>query len=199
MASYRVALTGGAGSGKSTAAQVFAECGALVVDADHIAHELMEPGQAANAQIRAAFGEQFADSEGRIMRSRLRDHVFADTLARRRLEALLHPRIHEALRLRSENAQPYAVLVIPLLAEIGRPSFIDRVLVLDVAPETQKERLRARGLSETLIEQLLSIQATRETRRALGDDLVMNDGPKEGLAREVRALHARLTRLAGST
>lgn len=196
MASYRVALTGGAGSGKSTAAQIFAECGALVVDADHIAHEMMEPGQAANADIRAAFGERFADSEGRIVRGQLRDLIFADARARRRLEALLHPPIHEALKRRSENAHPYALLVIPLLAETGRPAYINHVLVLDVAPDIQRTRLRARGLSGELIERLLRIQATQEARRAFGDDFVTNNGPRGALAEKVRALHARFIRLA---
>lgn len=191
MATYRVALTGGAGAGKSAAAQMFAECGALVIDADSIAHELMEPGQEINAILRATFGEDIADSEGRIARPLLRQRVFTDPVARKTLEALLHPPIHEALRRRSEDAHPYALLVIPLLAEVGRPDFVNRVLVIDVDPKEQRQRLRARGLAPETIDDLLAIQASAEKRRALADDLIVNDDSPAELLMRVRALHER--------
>ena len=192
MASYRVALTGGAGTGKSAAAQVFAECGAVVVDADQIAHELLEPGQAANAAVRTAFGDdQIADSEGRILRSRLRERVFSDPSARKTLEAILHPPIQELMRRRSRGARPYAVLVIPLLAETGRPAWIDRVLVIDAEPSIQRRRLQERGLDAISIERLLAIQASPAVRRALADDLLENAGSLQALAEGVRTLHAR--------
>jgi dephospho-CoA kinase len=192
MASYRVALTGGAGTGKSAAAQVFAECGAVVVDADQIAHELLEPGQAANAAVRTAFGDdQIADSEGRILRSRLRERVFSDPSARKTLEAILHPPIQELMRRRSTDARPYAVLVIPLLAETGRPAWIDRVLVIDAEPSIQRRRLQERGLDAISIERLLAIQASPAVRRALADDLLENAGSLQALAEGVRTLHAR--------
>jgi len=191
MANFRVALTGGAGSGKSTAAQLFAECGAQVVDADMIAHEFMEPGQTVNATLRAAFGEAIADSEGRIVRATLRALVFSDAAARKRLEAILHPPIQEALRQRSEGARPYALIVIPLLAETGRPAFVDRVLVIDADPETQKRRLQERGLTSEAIQRLLAIQASPEHRRVLADDLIINNDSRTELAIQVCALHAR--------
>lgn len=192
MASYRVALTGGAGTGKSAAAQVFAECGAVVVDADQIAHELLEPGQAANAAVRTAFGDdQIADSEGRILRSRLRERVFSDPSARKTLEAILHPPIQELMRRRSTDARPYAVLVIPLLAETGRPPWIDRVLVIDAEPSVQRRRLQERGLDAISIERLLAIQASPAVRRALADDILENAGSLQALAEGVRTLHAR--------
>ena len=192
MASYRVALTGGAGAGKSAAAQVFAECGAVVVDADQIAHELLEPGQAANAAVRTAFGDdQIADSEGRILRPRLRERVFSDPSARKTLEAILHPPIQELMRGRSRGARPYAVLVIPLLAETGRPPWIDRVLVIDAEPSVQRRRLQERGLDAISIERLLAIQASPAVRRALADDILENAGSLQALAEGVRTLHAR--------
>lgn len=191
MATYRVALTGGAGAGKSAAAQMFAECGALVIDADNIAHELMEPGQEINAILRATFGEDIADSEGRIARPLLRRRVFTDPVARKTLEAILHPPIHEALQRRSEDAHPYALLVIPLLAEVGRPDFVNRVLVIDVDPKEQLRRLQARGLAPETIDNLLAIQANAEKRRALADDLIVNDDSPAELLMRVRALHER--------
>ena len=189
MAAYRVALTGGAGAGKSAAAQMFAECGAFVVDADNIAHEFMEPGQEINAIVRATFGEEIADSEGHIVRALLRQRVFTDPAARKTLEAILHPPIHEALRKRSEDAHPYALLVIPLLAEIGRPDFVNRVLVIDVNTKEQKRRLQARGLANQTIENLLAIQASGAKRRALADDVIANNGSPAELLVHVRALH----------
>ncbi len=196
MASYRVALTGGAGVGKSAAAQVFAECGATVVDADQIAHELLEPGQAANAAVRATFGDDVADSEGRILRPRLRERVFSDPSARKTLETILHPLIQKLMRARSEGARPYAVLVIPLLAETGRPPWIDRVLVIDAEPAAQQRRLRDRGLDPISIERLLAIQASPAARRACADDVLENTGSLQALAEGVRALHARYGALA---
>ncbi|WP_297445159.1 dephospho-CoA kinase [Acidiferrobacter sp.] len=196
MASYRVALTGGAGCGKSAAAQVFAECGAVVVDADQIAHELLEPGHAANAAVRAAFGDDIADNEGRILRAPLRARVFADTRARQTLEAILHPPIRELMKQRSEGARPYAVLVIPLLAETGRPPWVNRVLVIDTKPSVQRRRLQDRGLDPATIERLLAIQASPALRRACADDILENTGSLQALAEGVRALHARYRALA---
>ncbi len=196
MASYRVALTGGAGSGKSVAAQIFAECGAVVIDADRIAHELMEPGQAANRAIRAAFGDDIADSDGRILRASLRARVFTDASARRTLEGILHPEIHATMRAQSEGASPYALLVIPLLTETGRLAPIDRVLVIETDPQIQRQRLRARGLDEPSLERLLAIQATPAARRAVADDVVVNNGPRAALADAIRTLHERYRALA---
>lgn len=189
MAAYRVALTGGAGAGKSAAAQMFAECGAFVVDADSIAHELMEPGQETHAILRATFGKDIVDSEGRIVRALLRRRIFTDPAARKALEAVLHPPIHEALRSRSEDARPYALLVIPLLTEVGRPDFVNRVLVVDVDPIEQRRRLQARGLTPETIDQLLAIQASPATRRALADDVIVNNDSPAELSTHVRALH----------
>ncbi len=196
MASFRVALTGGAGAGKSAAAQVFAECGALVVDADQIAHELMEPGQPACAAILDAFGHDIADSEGRILRARLRARVFADSAARKTLEGILHPPIRRLMEHRSEGARPYAVLVIPLLAETGCPTSINRVLAIETDPSRQRQRLQDRGLDPDTIERLLAIQATTTARRACADDIIVNDGSLDALTAKVRALHSHYVTLA---
>lgn len=189
--SYRVAITGGAGSGKSTAAQLFAECGALVVDADALAHELMEPGQAVNSELRAAFGSDIFDDEGRIIRPALRTLVLHDSVARATLEELLHPPIRALLKARSAQANPYAVLVIPLLAETGRPDFVNRVLVIEVKPALQKQRLLNRGLSRTEIDALCAIQATPSTRATFAQDVIINNGSKQDLALAVEDHHKR--------
>ncbi|MDA8389845.1 MAG: dephospho-CoA kinase [Gammaproteobacteria bacterium] len=188
---WRVALTGGAGTGKSTVAQMFAERGIPVTDADALAHEFMEPGQEANARIRALFGSGITDSEGHIDRPALRRIVFADLQARRALEAVLHPLIRNALRARSEGACPYALLVIPLLAENGRPPFVDRIAVVDTDPKLQRARLRERQLNPAAIDQLLAIQATRAQRLAMADDILVNKGSREELRARVAALDER--------
>ncbi len=196
MADFRVALTGGAGSGKSTVAQMFAERGARVVDADALAHDLLEPGRPENDAVRAAFGPLIADSEGRILRPALRARVFSDPKARATLEAILHPPIRAALKQRSEGAEPYALLVIPLLAETGRPPFVDRVLVIDVDGAIQARRLAARGLTQATVAALLALQAPRARRLALADDTLSNDGERTALVPLVDDLHARYCALA---
>ncbi len=194
--SWRVALTGGAGTGKSTAAQMFAERGVPVFDADALAHEFMEPGQEANARIQALFGAQIADSEGRIDRPALRRIVFADEKARRALEAILHPLIRAAMEARSAGARPYALLVIPLLAETGRPPFVNRVVVIDTDPSIQRERLRGRQLGPALTGRLLAIQAGRAQRLALADDVLPNNEGLGKLRSAVAALDARYRQAA---
>ncbi|MDA8361207.1 MAG: dephospho-CoA kinase [Gammaproteobacteria bacterium] len=195
---WRVALTGGAGTGKSTTAQMFAERGIPVSDADALAHEFMEPGQEANARIRALFGPDIADSEGRIDRPALRRVVFADKEARGALEAILHPLIRSALWTRSEGVSPYALLVIPLLAETGRPTFIDRIVVVDAEPALQRARLSTRALSPAAIDQLLAIQSGRAQRLAMADDILVNNGTQDELRARVAALDERYRQILKS-
>ena len=195
-----VGLTGGIGSGKSAAADEFARLGAAIVDTDAIAHELTASGGLAVAQIRRLFGETAIGPDGAMDRKRMRDHVFADPAAKRKLEELLHPMIREESARRIAAATgPYVVHVVPLLIE--SPDYrkrVDRVLVVDCSEETQVARVRARpGLSENEVRAIMRTQATRAERVAAADDVIDNGGSREALREQVAALHQKYLQFAG--
>lgn len=194
----RIGLTGGIGSGKSTVAALFARRGAPVVDTDEIAHRLAEPGTDAYSAIVAAFGNDILDAARRIDRKRLRGRVFNDPRERKRLEAILHPRIREEVRRRlAELDAPYCVVVVPLLLESGFDKIIDRILVVD-APETlQVARTTARSeLTEPEVRAVMAAQASRAERLEKADDVILNDADPAHLEREVARVHALYLSLA---
>ncbi|MBU1190718.1 MAG: dephospho-CoA kinase [Gammaproteobacteria bacterium] len=194
----RIGLTGGIGSGKSTVAELFAARGVPVIDADVIARELVAPGQPALAAIVAAFGSEILNAEGALDRSRLRERVFSDAKQRLQLEAILHPRIRAEMttRITTLNA-PYVMLVIPLLFEAAQTDMVDRVLVVDVSPEVQRERVAARdALSQQQIEAILTAQLDREHRIERADDVIDNSGDLAALEQQVDTLHRRYLALA---
>lgn len=195
---FTVALTGGVASGKSEVERRFAALGVQVIDADVVARELVEPGGAALDAVVQAFGADVLNRSGGLDRAAMRRRVFADAGARTRLEAILHPRIRGILHERSGAlADGYALLVIPLLLEGGEYAWVDRVLVVDVAPETQLERLMARdGITRELAESMLAAQATRAARLAIADDIIDNSGAPAALDAQVAALHRRYLELA---
>jgi len=164
-----VALSGGIASGKSAAAERFAQLGVPVFDADIVAREVVAPAQPALAEIIATFGAEFVNAGGELDRARMRALVFADSGARARLEAILHPRIRRAL-LDSVRccANSYCVLAIPLLAETHADyRWVDRVLITDVPAAVQLARLTRRpGIDSALAARILS--ATSLTRAAPG-------------------------------
>jgi len=142
-------LTGGVGMGKSTAAGFFLQLGARLVDTDQLAHDLVQPGQPALAEIQREFGAGLVAPDGRLNRGELARLVFADAAARKRLEAILHPRIRERWQAqvaawRADDC-PVAMVVIPLLFETGAESSFDRIICVACTPAAQQERLRARG------------------------------------------------------
>jgi dephospho-CoA kinase len=198
-APYRVALTGGIASGKSTVADLFAALGIPVIDTDVIAREVVEPGRPALAQVVAAFGSDVLDAEGRLDRRRMRERIFGDPDAKRRLESILHPAIRMEMERQSLAAEgPYQVLVIPLLTEGGRRDHVDRVLLVDVPEELQIERLMRRdGVSHEQAKASLKAQATRAQRLALADDVVRNTGRVDDLREQVARLHEKYLKLAG--
>jgi len=195
---FRVALTGGIASGKSTVADLFAALGVPVIDTDVIAREVVEPGQPALAQVAETFGSEVLGSDGRLDRRRLREWIFADPEARRRLEAILHPAIRAEMERRSRAADgPYQVLVIPLLTEGKRRDHVDRVLLVDVPEELQVQRLMRRdGVSHEQAQASLNAQAARAERLAMADDILHNTGRPEDLPENVAALHERYLQLA---
>jgi dephospho-CoA kinase len=191
---YRVGLTGGIGSGKSAAANIFAELGAEVVDTDAIAHELTAAGGAAMTAIERAFGPDYVQPDGSLDRARMRRLVFADAQARRELEALLHPLIRaEVLERLYRSRAPYAIVVVPLLLESGAyRELVDRVLVVDCDEATQVSRTVARsGLTEAEVHSIMRAQIPRGERQARADDVLSNDGDMSMLRDRVIALHAR--------
>lgn len=198
---YIVGLTGGIGSGKSAAAQAFADLGAAVVDTDAIAHELTAPGGAAITPIRAAFGADYITAEGALARARMRELVFADAASKRALEAILHPLIRECSNARILAARsPYVILMVPLLVESGDyRRRCQRILVVDCPEQLQIERVMARsGLAAEQVRAIMATQATRAARLAAADDVIDNSGDQAQLRRQVAALHRRYRQLAAA-
>ncbi|MHB8666583.1 MAG: dephospho-CoA kinase [Burkholderiales bacterium] len=197
--SYVVGLTGGIGSGKSAAAQVFESLGASVIDTDAIAHALTAAGGAAIAPIRAAFGADYITAEGALARAPMRQLVFADAAKRRLLEDILHPLIRErAGELVRAARSPYVILMVPLLIESGGyRGRCRRILVVDCPDALQVERVVARsGISAAQVRAIMATQASRAARLAAADDVIDNSGDQAQLRREVEALHRRYLQLA---
>ena len=196
----RVALTGGIASGKTTVADLFAARGVPVIDTDVIARDVVEPGTPALAAVVEAFGIEVLGADGRLDRRRMRERIFSDAGARRRLEGILHPAIRAEMARRSRAAGgPYQVLVIPLLAEGGRRDYVDRVLLVDVPEELQVERLMLRdGVSREQATASLGAQAGRAARLAIADDVIVNTGRADDLDHEVTALDVKYRKLAAS-
>lgn len=198
---FTVGLTGGIGSGKSTVADLFAALGIPVIDTDLIAHQLTAPGEAALDAIRAAFSEAVMQADGSLDRAVLRHLVFGDAAARRRLEAILHPRIRRAVEARLATlAAPYVLIVIPLLVETGGyRDLLNRVLVVDCPEALQISRVKARsGLAHDEILAILAAQASRAERLAAADDVIVNTASQASLRDEVAALHQRYLTLAAA-
>jgi len=195
-AHVRVGLTGGVGSGKSTVSALLSECGAVVIDADLIAREVVEPGTPGFAAVVEAFGTQVVADDGGLDRAALGSIVFADEDARRRLEAIVHPLVHERMAALEAEASAGSLIVhdIPLLAESTRQRDFDAVVVVDVPEEVQLERLvRDRGWSEADARARIAAQASREQRLAIATHVLDNSGSLDELRAQVDALVASLT------
>lgn len=201
MAAYTVGLTGGIASGKSAVAERFAARGAVVVDADVVARDVLAAGSDGLAELVQGFGEGILDADGALDRRRMRERVFGDDAARARLEAIVHPRVRGLLRRGADSASSaYVILAIPLLAEGGGRAaypWLDRILVVDAPVDVQLQRLTARdGISEELARRMVASQATRARRLAIADDVLVNAGRMEALDGHVAALHRRYEQLA---
>lgn len=199
---FRVGLTGGIGCGKSTAADMFAELGADLIDTDVISHALTAPGGGAMQPIEEAFGRDYVRADGSLDRARMRSLVFSDPAAKGRLEAILHPLIRaEAERRMQASATPYAILVVPLLFETGAyREVLDRVLVVDCDESRQIARATARSqLSEEDVRRIMGAQLPRAERLRQAHDVLSNDDDIKTLRAKVQDLHRQYVAAAGTS
>ena len=193
-----VGLTGGIGSGKSTVTDIFQQLGIPVIDADVIAHALVEPGQPALGEIIKAFGPDSVNASGVLDRNRLRELVFSDPEQRRRLEAILHPKIRrEIIALTANIRTPYCIVVIPLLLETDQRDLVDRILVVDTGVDNQIARVTMRNsLPRREIMAIITAQASRDRRLAAADEVIDNNGSLAELKNQVRAQHEKYLKIA---
>lgn len=194
-----VGLTGGIGSGKSTAADAFGRLGAGIVDADEISRSLTAAGGSAIAPIRSHFGASFITSDGALDRARMRALVFDDHQAREQLEAILHPLVQAQSEIACRRVEGlYVMLVVPLLIESGTyHRRVHRLCVVDCPEPLQVSRVMSRNaLPEYQVRAIIASQASRSARLALADDVIDNSGSQEHLLAQVDELHQRYGALA---
>ncbi|MFC8421070.1 dephospho-CoA kinase [Streptomyces sp. NPDC057236] len=194
-----VGLTGGIGAGKSEVSRLLVECGAVLIDADRIAREVVEPGTPGLAAVVDAFGTEVLTEDGRLDRPKLGSVVFADPERLAVLNSIVHPLVGARSRELEEAAAEDAVVVhdVPLLTENGLASLYDLVIVVDTSPETQLDRLVGRrGMTEEDARARMAAQATREQRREIADIVIDNDVPLDELHRRVKDVWADLVHRA---
>ncbi|MGW0290232.1 dephospho-CoA kinase [Streptomyces tuirus] len=193
----KVGLTGGIGAGKSEVSRLLVACGAVLIDADRIAREVVAPGTPGLASVVEAFGEGILAADGSLARPRLGAIVFSDAEKLATLNAIVHPLVGARSRELEEAAAEDAVVLhdVPLLTENGLAPLYDLVIVVDAAPETQLDRLvRLRGMTEEDARARMAAQATREQRREIADIVIDNDVPLEELEQRVKDVWAELVR-----
>jgi dephospho-CoA kinase len=198
----RVGLTGGIGTGKSEVSARLAEQGAVVIDADAIAREVVEPGTEGLAEVVKAFGPELLLPDGRLDRPRLGEIVFADPELLGKLNAIVHPRVGARMAEleREAGSGSIVVLDVPLIAESGRTDAYDLVVVVDAPPRVQVDRLvRRRGMTREQAKARMAAQASREQRLAIADIVIDNSSSLAELDRQVGDLWAELRRKAGRT
>lgn len=197
----KVGLTGGIGAGKSEVSRLLASYGAVLIDADKIAREVVEPGTPGLAAVVEAFGPDVLTAEGTLDRPKLGSIVFADSQRLATLNAIVHPLVGARSMELETAAGPDAVVIhdVPLLTENNLTGLYDLVVVVDASPETQLDRLvRLRGMTQSEARARMAAQATREQRRAIADLVIDNDGPLEQLEPQVREVWAELSRRAAA-
>jgi dephospho-CoA kinase len=198
----RVGLTGGIGAGKSEVSRRLAAQGAVVIDADLIAREVVEPGTDGLAEVVEEFGPEVLRPDGGLDRARLGDIVFADPDLRGKLNAIIHPRVARRMAELERAAGPGTIVVhdVPLIAENGRAGAYDVVVVVDAPPKTQADRLvRQRGMTREQARARMAAQASREQRLAIADIVIDNSGSLAELDRQVGELWSELRRRAAES
>ena len=196
-----IGLTGGIGSGKSTVANILQQHGAAVIDTDAIAHTLSAPGGTAIAAIRQTFGDEYIDATGAMDRQHMRQRVFSDEPARKRLEQILHSLIRQEVEKQLAQAQgDYILLMVPLLVETGAyRELIARTLVVDTPEALQLSRTMERSdLGAAEVQAIMDKQVDRATRLAAADDVVVNDTDLATLQQRMASLHRHYLQLAES-
>jgi len=196
---YRVGLTGGIGSGKSTVAALFAELGVPVIDTDVISHQLTQSGGAAIAAIRKALGDEYITDNGALDREKVRQRIFSDPESKQILEDILHPLILKLARNQVEaSTAPYVLIVVPLLFETQNFSnWMQRTLTVDCAETTQLARVTKRqNISEQNVRAIMAQQLPRSARLQLTDDTIENDGNLSALKSQVSRLNQLYLKLA---
>ena len=196
---FTVVMTGGIASGKTSASDLFASHGVPILDTDLAARAVVEPGQPALDEIKASFGSDVITASGELNRAALREIIFDHPEKRRELEAILHPKIRAHINQQKDQLDaPYCIIVVPLFLESGRGYETDRLLVIDVPIEVQRERLAQRdGTTPEQIEQILNSQATRDERLSAADDVIDNTLSPDTLAARVAELHQQYLSQAG--
>jgi dephospho-CoA kinase len=194
-------LTGGIGMGKSTAGHLLQQRGVPVVDTDILARKVVEPGQPAFLEIQAAFGGEIVGADGQLRREELARIVFSDPAARQKLEAVTHPRIREMWMKQVESwrgeQQPLAVVVIPLLFEIGAETEVDAVVCVACSAATQRQRLRERGWDDRQIAQRVAAQWPVEKKSARADYVVWTEGGLDVLAEQLDRIVTAMLKAEG--
>ena len=187
----KIGLTGGIGSGKSTACEIFSELGVPVIDADIIAHNVVHAGMPALQLIKQEFGEDIITRDGLLDRKKVRDQIFTNETDRKKLVNILHPVIYKEITHETENiSSSYCIISIPLLLETGALEIIDRILIIDASKELQLSRASVRdNASLNNIEAIIQAQISRDDRLAIADDIINNEGDIENLRRQIYDLH----------
>ena len=203
MSEFVIGLTGGVASGKSEVGRRFEALGIFVADADQAARDAVTIDSEGLADVVDMFGPGVLAADGSLDRPAMRRRVFGDADARKRLEGIIHPRVRELLHTACAQAgSPYAIAAVPLLAEaVGRKAYpwLRRILVVDVPEDLQRARLLQRdGIDELLAGRMVEVQASRQQRLAIADDVLANDGPLDALGAHVAALDRLYRTLAAS-
>ncbi|MEV6203534.1 dephospho-CoA kinase [Streptomyces sp. NPDC051771] len=198
----KIGLTGGIGAGKSEVSRLLVSYGAVLIDADRIAREVVEPGTEGLAAVVAAFGESVLTEDGTLDRPKLGSLVFADPERLATLNAIVHPLVGARSAELESAAGPGDVVIhdVPLLTENGLAPLYDLVVVVDASPETQLDRLvRLRGMAEAEAKARMAAQAGRAARLEIADLVIDNDGPLDALEPQVRKVWEELERRAAET
>ncbi len=198
MSDFIVGLTGGIGSGKTTVANLFADLGVAVIDADIVARQVVAAGQPALTAIERQFGPEVLQADGQLNRALLRQRIFSNPDDKQWLDQLLHPLIRQQMLQQLKSAtSAYALLVAPLLIENGLTRYVDQLLVVDIEPKTQLIRTSKRdGVSEQQINAIMAAQCDRTQRLQLADQIINNDQLPTALPEPVLALHRLYSSLA---